>query len=140
MNTEFLLDLGNWVLLSTAIPLALFVGYYYFRSPWKKLMVGRSLMYFAMSLLLIVLVVVMSLFLGPDYFLREWVRLFGYTLVAATMWRLFFTLRHIQNNPPPAPNEIGLADFNEDDILAFADGILLRRSTGQSSLESDNAS
>jgi hypothetical protein len=104
---------GDIVLL-TAIPaLALFVVFYYFGSPWRRLLVGRSLMYFATSLLAICVTVTLSLWLGSDYFLREWVRLVGYALVSATTWRLFFTLRHIQNNPPPSADEIGLAPDKE---------------------------
>lgn len=105
---ETLLTIGDWLLLSSMPALALFVGFYFFASPWKKLLVGRSLMYFAASLFLISGIVLLSLFLGPDYPGRELVRIAGYGLVSFTTWRLFFTLRHIQKNPPPADDEIGL--------------------------------
>ena len=83
--------MGDIVLL-TAIPaLALFVGFYYFGSPWRTLLVGRSLMYFAVSLLAIILVVALSVWLGPTYPLREWVRFISYVLVSVTTWRLRFT-------------------------------------------------
>lgn len=97
---EILLALGDYALLSSIPALALFVGFYYFGSPWKKLLVGRSLMYFAVSLLIISLVVLASLFFGPTYTGREWVRLSGYILVSVTTWRLFFTLRKIQKERP----------------------------------------
>ena len=97
---EILLALGDYALLSSIPALALFVGFYYFGSPWKKLLVGRSLMYFAVSLLIISLVVLASLFFGPTYPGREWVRLSGYILVSVTTWRLFFTLRKIQKERP----------------------------------------
>ncbi len=135
--TPFLLDVGDWILLSAAPALVLFVGFYYFGSPWKKLLVGRSLMYFAMSLLAIILVVVLSLWLGQDYFLREWVRIIGYGAVAITAWRLFFTLRHIQKNPPPDLEEIGMAPLTEDEVLFLAKEIVERRRAGQTSMESD---
>lgn len=114
---ELLLLIGDFVLLSSAPALALFVGFYYFASPWRKLLVGRSLMYFAMSLLAIVVIVLLSLFLGPEYAGREFIRLVGYGLVSFTTWRLFFTLRKIQKNPPPDDDEIGLAPEKSDDEL-----------------------
>lgn len=137
--TAFLLALGDYALLSSIPALGLFVGYYYFGSPWKKLLVGRSLMYFAVSLLLISLVVLASLFFGVAYPSREWVRLAGYVGVSITTWRLFFTLRHIQKTPPPPLEAIGLADFPEDDVLALADDIRARREAERNSLENDDA-
>ena len=102
--------MGDIVLL-TAIPaLALFVGFYYFGSPWRTLLVGRSLMYFAVSLLAIILVVALSVWLGPTYPLREWVRFISYVLVSVTTWRLFFTLRHIQKQGVKDVEEIGLGE------------------------------
>lgn len=115
ISTETLLLLGDFILLGALPALALFVGFYYFKSPWKKLLVGRSLMYFAMALLGITVTVLLSLFLGPEYFLREWVRIILYSAVSFTSWRLFFTLRTIQNNPPPTEDEIGLAPVPEDE-------------------------
>jgi hypothetical protein len=136
MNTDILLTLGDIALLTSIPALGLFVGYYYFGSPWKKLLVGRSLMYFAVSLLIISVIVLLSLFLGPDYPGREWVRLIGYVGVSITTWRLFFTLRHIQKNPPIMPDQLGLTDFPEEEILALADEIRARQ---RSSMESDDA-
>lgn len=131
--TEILLALGDYALL-TAIPaLALFVGFYYFGSPWRKLLVGRSLMYFAVALLLISVVVQLSLILGPTYPGREYVRLVGYVAVSFTTWRLFFTLRRIQKTPPPEVEALGLSDFPEDDILALADEIRARRAANDRS-------
>ncbi len=99
------------ILLLTAIPaLMLFVGFYYFGSPWRTLLVGRSLMYFAVSLLAIIAVVAASVWLGQDYFLREWVRFVSYLLVSITTWRLFFTLRHIQKQGAKDVDEIGIGE------------------------------
>lgn len=102
--------LGDIALLSAIPALSLFVVYYYFGSPWKTLMVGRSLMYFAVSLLAIIGIITLSAWLGADYFLREWVRLLGFVAVSVTTWRLFLTLRHIQKKGPVALEEIGLTD------------------------------
>lgn len=102
--------LAGDIVLLTAIPaLALFVAYYYFGSPWRSLLVGRSLMYFAISLLAIIAVVALSVWLGPTYFLREWVRLLSYIVVSITTWRLFFTLRHIQKQGVQDVADIGLS-------------------------------
>ena len=97
---ELLPTLGDIALLTSVPALVLFVGFYYFKSPWKKLLVGRSLMYFAASLLCTVVIVLLSLFLGPEYPGRDWIRLGGYVLVSITTWRLFFTLRKIQKERP----------------------------------------
>ena len=93
---DILLTIGDVVLLTSFPALALFVGFYYVKSSWRTLPVGRSLMYFALSFMLVVLTVSLSLWLGSNYPFREWVRLFSYSLVSVTTWRLFFTLRYIQ--------------------------------------------
>ena len=93
---ETLLIIGDVILLTSFPALALFVGFYFAKSPWRTLLVGRSLMYFALSLMLVVLTVSLSLWLGSDYPGREWVRLVAYAVVSLTTWRLFFTLRYIQ--------------------------------------------
>ena len=93
---ETLLIIGDVILLTSFLALALFVGFYFAKSPWRTLLVGRSLMYFALSLMLVVFTVSLSLWLGANYPFREWVRLFSYSLVSVTTWRLFLTLRYIQ--------------------------------------------
>lgn len=107
---DFLFNLGDWALLSTIPALALFVGFYFFGSPWRKNRVGRSLMYFALALFSIVIIVSLSVSFGTDYPGRVWVRLVCFTLVSITTWRLFFTLRHIQKNPPPDDQRLLLDD------------------------------
>lgn len=111
MTAQDVVYLVGDIVLLTAIPaLALFVWYYHFKSPWRALLVGRSLMYFAVSLLAIIATVALSVWLGPDYFLREWVRMLSYVVVSITTWRLFFTLRHIQKQGASAVEEIGLGE------------------------------
>lgn len=102
MNNTLLLSIGDVILLTSVPALALFVGFYYARSPWRQLMVGRSLMYFALSLILVVVTVSLSLWFGSAYPGREYVRIVAYSLVSAMTWRLFFTLRYIQKQPIPA--------------------------------------
>lgn len=114
--------LGDVTLLSAIPALALFVLYYYFGSPWKTFLVGRSLMYFAVSLLVIIAIVTLSVWLGTDYFGREWLRLAGYLLVSWTTWRLFFTLRHIQKKGPVDLNEIGLVETDADELKKHQTG------------------
>lgn len=110
MLLQDLIYLAGDIILLTAIPaLGLFVGFYYFGSPWRALLVGRSLMYFAVSLLAIIAVVALSVWLGRDYFLREWVRALSYAVVSITTWRLFFTLRHIQKQSTKDVTDIGLS-------------------------------
>lgn len=104
---EVLLVIGDWVLLLTAIPLGLFVAFYWFRSPaWKKNFVGRTLMNLGISLFVYVVIVSLSVFLGPEYFLREYIRLAGYLLVFFTTSRLFFTLRYVQKHPEEAERDM----------------------------------
>lgn len=94
--TNVLLTLGDVLLLTSVPALVLFVCMYFFRSRWRTLHVGRSLMYFALSLLLLVVVVSLGLWLGPNYPGREYIRLGAYGVVSITTWRLYFTLRYIQ--------------------------------------------
>lgn len=90
--------------------------FYYFGSPWRKLLVGRSLMYFAASLALITVIVLLSLFLGPDYVGREFVRIICYGLVSFTTWRLFWTLRKVQKESPLVSKEEGTGVREPEDV------------------------
>jgi hypothetical protein len=113
IDLQDIVYLAGDVVLLTAIPaLALFVVFYYFKSPWRTLLVGRSLMYFAVSLLAIIGVVAASVWLGQDYPGREWVRFISYSLVSVTTWRLFFTLRHIQKegDGEPVAEKLGVVE------------------------------
>ena len=117
MNTDILDQIGTLLLLGGIPALILFVIFYAVRSPWHLLQAGRSLMYFVASLLGTSVIILLSLFLGPEYECRELLRIVVYGTVAFTSWRLFFALINIQNQPPPVPREEGTVTRSEEEIV-----------------------
>lgn len=97
--SDFLLNLGDLESLHNIIPAALTVYFYGRFSPWRNNLVGRALMYSQVALLVTNVVVTLSLFLGPDYWGREFVRVVGYATTGAAAWMIFHALRVVQSAP-----------------------------------------
>lgn len=97
MIEEFLMRVGNIALLSAVPALALFVFFYGVRSNWRAHRVGRALFWFATSLLAVVALIAVYAFFG-DWPGRPVVRLFVFTGVSFTIWRMFFELIRIQRS------------------------------------------
>lgn len=93
--SDALLTAGDLVAFHNLVPAALFVLYYRM-SPWKNNFVGRALMLLGISLVITQVVLSLSLFLGPDYFGREFVRLIGYIPAGISLWVVFRALRGAQ--------------------------------------------
>lgn len=98
------------LLLWAALPgILLFIFFYSRKSPWKKHFVGRSIMYLACSLAFLMVFNVTALMFG-QYPGRWAVRLVGYTLLCGAVWRLFYTLRLLQKNPPSEGPDVIITD------------------------------
>lgn len=95
MNT-----LADWAVTLSFPPALLFVIYYAAFSPWRSTVVGRSLMYQSIGMVVVTGVVIASIWLG-EYEGRGVVRFIGYSILTITLWRMFFTLRHYQKMPLP---------------------------------------
>jgi hypothetical protein len=93
--------LTRGAVLSALLGAALFVGFYFKRSPWDSNRVGRSLMLFLTSVVAMLLVSTVSLFTGGDISGYDYLRLVTYGAVSYSIWNLFFTLVSIQNSPTP---------------------------------------
>lgn len=78
------------------LPVMLFVLFYGVRSQWRATLVGRALMYQSAAFTLVLAVVMVGIW-WPDMPGRALVRLICYGLLVITMWRMFFTLLHYQN-------------------------------------------
>ncbi len=92
---EVVNQFADLVLLASFPAILLFV-LFYLRSRWRTYAVGRALMHQAISLCLVVFIVLLSLILGSDYPGRPFVRLVGYTVLCAAMWRMLWVLVKIQ--------------------------------------------
>lgn len=69
---------------------------------WRKNSVGRALFWFIVSLDSVLMVVFLARFLGPDYWGRYQLTFLVYTAVAATVFRLVFTLwQNWETKPEP---------------------------------------
>lgn len=98
--TDIILTIGDFTVLSYLIPLGLFVGLYGFRSPWFQTELGVALMFQKIGFIGIILVIVLSVFLGAAYPGREWVRLVVYAIVGAALWLDVVNLRRYQRKYP----------------------------------------
>lgn len=97
---EVLLSAGDLIVALSAIPtLTLLIHYGFVRpfklssrgrryQPWFATRTGRMIFSLLLALFLIQLNVVLSLFLGPDYLFREWVRVVGYSIALVAVCQL----------------------------------------------------
>lgn len=101
---DMLNNVADWILLTALPGIGLFVIFYAKKSPWKKMFVGRTMMYLAVALGTLFLVNTASIYLGPDYPFRSVIRVLAYSTLSVTVWRLFFTLRKVQKMPFENPS------------------------------------
>lgn len=104
-SRDFILGLGDYFVAYAAIPTAIFVLSYGvirpFRKihgarvePWWRSVEGTMMFLLGLSLLAVQGIVVASLFLGVEYPGREWVRLFGYGMIAvSSTWMMIVYYR-----------------------------------------------
>lgn len=97
--TEILNNIADFIILSSVIPLALFIFRYATRSPFEKSPEGINVLLTKIALLTIILVVIFSLFI-PDYPGRPVVRLVFYTAPVVFFWVDLVQLWRIQRKYP----------------------------------------
>lgn len=83
--TETINTIANYVVLAYVIPLAAFILLYAIRSPWRSTELGVALMIQKVAFTTLILIILASYFIGSAYPGREWVRLFGFLAVGATL-------------------------------------------------------
>ena len=91
---------ANLLLLGCLPAIALFIAFYSRKSPWRKHFVGRSIMYLGVSLLALLVLNAVTIWVGEDFTARPFVRFVVYLGLFLSVWRLFYTLRDLQKNPP----------------------------------------
>lgn len=89
---EFILRLGDLVMIGAAIGAGVFAVSYAGFFNWRKTAAGRALMYFVWSLIAVFTNNTIARLAGTDYPFREWVRIAVYICVAITIWRLVWVL------------------------------------------------
>lgn len=92
--------IANVLLLGSLPAVVLFIFFYSRKSPWKKHFVGRSIMYLGLSLFALLMLNAVTIWIGPHFLARPWIRLAVYSGLFLSVWRLFYTLRGLQKNPP----------------------------------------
>lgn len=99
---DWLLGLGDVILIAAAIGATVFAISYGSFFNWRRTEAGRALMYFVLSLIAVFVNNTAARLMGTDYPYREWVRLAVYIVVAWTIWRLVFVLwRNWRADRPP---------------------------------------
>lgn len=91
MTDETLYVIGDLIMFTSIIGTLVFAGSYAFFFAWRKTAAGRSLMYFVLSLAAWA-VQSFAARMDPDYPGRGVTRIFVYSLIAVTVWRLVVTL------------------------------------------------
>lgn len=86
--TETIYTAGDALLLLAAIGAFVFAVSYASFFDWRKTSAGRALLYFVISLVVVFANNAAARLIGPDYPMREWVRLAVYSAVAVTIWHL----------------------------------------------------
>lgn len=92
LQAEGMFPIGDAILIAAALGAIVFAISYGAFFNWRKTREGRSLMYFVLSLIAVFVNNVAARLLGPEYPLRDWVRLVVYFVVALTVWRLVLVL------------------------------------------------
>lgn len=97
-------SLADFIALSYLLPLGIFISLYAARSPWRENELGVALMFQKVGFLMIVVLIVLSVFLGRDYPFREEVRTVTYSVVGLALWvdvvnlvRYQYRARHLFN-------------------------------------------
>ena len=96
---DILLAVGDYIVLSALIPLALFVIYYLLRSPFTLTEEGKNVLFQKIATIVLLLVIVLSLFLG-EYPGRWAVRVVSFSALVYFYWVDFAQLRSIQKKYP----------------------------------------
>lgn len=88
-------DVANILILVAWPAVALFIGYYWAKSPWRKSLIGKTMMYKSMAMLLL-----LTLSIAANWFSgypgEPIVRAAVYLILAIVQWRLFISLRYAQ--------------------------------------------
>lgn len=89
-------EVADVLLLLALPPVILFIGFYGWRSPWRDLVAGRSLLYVLVALAAVLAQNAASVFIGSDYLGRELIRVVLYGGLVVTLWRMLWVLLHLQ--------------------------------------------
>ena len=95
MNLEIFDQIANLSIFIAWVPSALFIFFYGKFSPWRATVVGRSVMYLAISIFFL-LTLGISANWFDDYTFEPIVRALIYGGVTINLWRLFYALRLAQ--------------------------------------------
>jgi hypothetical protein len=105
VHPSLLYAAGDLALYSALPPLIIFVVMYVARSNWRTTEAGRSIAYFAGTLLGTLLLAAITRLFGQDWPGREWVRMGAYLATSVAMWRLLVTLLRAQRKPARQPTK-----------------------------------
>lgn len=99
MYSALLQWIGNIVVLSLVVPLAIFVFRYSTFSPWKATELGRALLYQKLAFTLVICISILTLFF-PGIPFRLEIRLVALLFVLYSLWYDVVNLIRIQRKYP----------------------------------------
>lgn len=86
-HNELIQSIGHFIVISTVIPLLLFIWLYGAKSPWRANELGVALMFQKVCLLALVVIIILGNFLPAEFDLaRYYLRALLFGLVAAFLW------------------------------------------------------
>lgn len=87
-----LLVIVNVLIGGAGLGVIFFAASYAIFFNWRKTQSGRSLMYFVLALVSVLVLAGLSVLTHMEYFGRAWIRVVVYAAIAATVWNLSYQL------------------------------------------------
>lgn len=84
----FLNDLADVFILIAFSAMLIFTASYVVFFRWRKTKAGRAILYVFSALLAVTVLSLLSRWIGQDYWMREWFRVFGWGLVVVAVLNL----------------------------------------------------
>jgi hypothetical protein len=113
LSENVVLLIANILVILAWIPTALFVTFYALFSPWHRSLIGKTLMYFAIAMLVLLTYSLTARWLveAPD--LNYALGLAAYAFLTAMLWLLFISLRAAQTGrvTPERPDWTPIRDW-----------------------------
>lgn len=97
--SNYLMTIGNFLLIMAAIPAIVFPLAYWRMADWRSSHMGRHLMSFMGGIGAIMLLTILTLVFGQDWYPRQFIRLTVWGLLAFLFWWRLFLLFAVNRYP-----------------------------------------
>lgn len=101
-----LADVGIGVVFTLEV---MFIASYSLFFNWRRTRAGRAFMFMFLAVAALTLMGFLLRWVGPDFYLREWLRLFSWAAMAAALIRLLWVLwtGFLRGEPVPVERKTG---------------------------------